>query len=164
MRRSRLMVPVVSAALLVLLPDVAMASTTYADRVVGIEYAATSTVGRFAGAAAGPLPGGWDARIVHGLLRAGQNVPITGGTFTLHTRSAISGVFTGGSVSSIDAPATCSKERFTVTGTMALNGGGSASVAVVLTHLRARLGTRCVTSGATVVGRMTLAPGFPVTA
>jgi hypothetical protein len=135
-----------------------MASTSYSDRVAGIEYAASATVGQFAGAATGSLPGRWDATIVHDLLRPGQTVPITGGTFTLHSRTIISGRFTGGTVSPINNPATCGNERFDVTGTMALNGGGSGNVRVVLTHLRAPIGRSCLTYGATVAGRLALTP------
>jgi hypothetical protein len=157
-RSLRWMSPLLLSALaaLLLIPGSAMASTTYNDRVAGIEYAATATVGQFTGAATGSLPGSWDATIVHAPLQTGQTVPITGGTFTLHSRATISGAFTQGAVSPITTPATCGIERFNVTGTMALNGGGSGSFTVVLTHLRAQIGGRCLTYGATVTGRLGL--------
>jgi hypothetical protein len=145
-------------AALLLHPGLALASTTYTDRAAGIEYAATSTMGQFAGIATGSLPGGWNASIAHAPLQPGQSVPITGGTFTLHSRPTISGAFTGGSVSPLDTPATCGNERFKVTGAMALHGGGSGSFSVVLTHLRTQVARGCVTYGATITGRLTLAP------
>jgi hypothetical protein len=150
-----------AGAALLLIPGSATAATTATtstDRVAGIEYAATSTVGQFAGAATGSLPGSWNATIVHTPLQSGRPVPITGGTFTLYSRHTISGTFTDGSVSPLNTPTACGNERFNVTGTMALNGGGSGSFTVVLTHRRTRIGTSCLTYGATVAGALALAP------
>jgi hypothetical protein len=151
--------PVVAAvAALLLLPAVAWASTPSTDRVAGIESAATSTVGRFAGAGRGPLPGSWNATIVHDPLEPGHTLSITGGTFTVYSRSTIRGTFTGGTISPITTAGTCGNERFNVTGTMALNAGGSGRFTVVLTHLRTQIRTACVTYGATVTGTLALAP------
>lgn len=147
-----------AAAALLFMPGVARASTTYTDRVAGIEFAATATVGQFAGAATGSLPASWRATIVHAPLDAARPVPITGGMLTLYGRQTISGTFTSGSVSPINSPDPCGNQRFNVTGTIALAGGGSGSFVVTLTHHRARIGTGCTTYGATVTGRLALAP------
>jgi hypothetical protein len=58
-------------------------------------------------------------------------------------------------VKPLDTPSTCRNERFDVTGTLKLRGGGSGSFAVVLTHLRAPNQSGCTTYGATVVGDLT---------
>ena len=159
MHSLRWILPVLSAvAALLFLPGLAIASTTSTDRVAGIEYAATSTIGQFAGVGTGPFPGSWNATLVHQPLRPGQTVAITGGAFTLYSRSTIGGSFTGGTVSPVTTPGPCGNERFNVTGTMALNGGGFGRFTVVLTHLRAQIHARCVTYGATVTGTLALAP------
>jgi hypothetical protein len=67
-----------ATAALLLLPNTATAAPSYADQVKGIEYSATSTVGKFSGTATGPLPGAWNAVVIHNQLQSGA-VPITGG-------------------------------------------------------------------------------------
>jgi hypothetical protein len=142
------------AALLVLAPAAAAASAVTAD-IRGLEYAATPTEGRFGGTADGAVAGGWLATVVHDPLRRAEAVPITGGSFILHSgRRVISGTFVSGSVTPLNTPSNCGNERFDVTGTLALRGGGRGSFAVVLTHLRTPSRSGCVGYGATVAGSL----------
>jgi len=129
----RWIAPVLAAlATLPLLPGSALAARTYTAQVKGIEYSATATVGKFAGTATGALPGTWRASVVHDPITAAPKAPIT--------------------------PTACANERFDVRGNLALDGGGTGQFTVVLTHRRTTVGARCVTYGATVAGRLTLAP------
>ena len=94
--------------------------------------------------------------LIHDQLNPDAAVPITGGTVTLHTRAPITGTFADGTVSPIDTPTTCADERFNVTGKLAFDNGRTGTFAVVLTHLRTRLRSGCVTFGAVVIGTLTL--------
>jgi hypothetical protein len=143
-------------AALILLPSTAIAAPGYTDQVKGIEYSATSTVGRFSGTATGPLPGAWNAVVVHDPLNPQAAVPITGGSVTLYSRRTLTGTFVNGTVSPINTPTTCVNERFNVTGTLAFNDGGTGTFSVVLTHLRTQLRSSCVTYGAAVAGTLTI--------
>ena len=71
-----------TAALLLLAPA-ADAAPAVTARIGGVEYAATSTQGRFGGAADGQVRGAWQATVVHDPLRSGKTAPITDGSFTL---------------------------------------------------------------------------------
>jgi hypothetical protein len=156
-RLLRVLVPVstVLAALLLLAP-VAVAAPAATASIRGLEYSATSTEGRFGGTARGQLRGVWTAVVVHDRLEGEEPVPINGGSFTLYTSERpISGTFVRGTVKPLDTPSTCRNERFDVTGTLKLRGGGSGSFAVVLTHLRAPNQSGCTTYCATVVGDLT---------
>jgi len=73
-------------AALLLLPSTAIAAPGYIDQVKGIEYSATSTVGKFSCTATGPLPGAWNANVFHKQLQPEVAVPITGGSVTLYSR------------------------------------------------------------------------------
>jgi hypothetical protein len=142
-------------AALLLSASPAAAAPTATIQVRGLEYAATLVEGRFGGAAQGPLPGAWRAVVRHDPLRQGEAVPVTGGSFTLYgARRVLDGTFTRGRVTPHDTPATCGDERFDVTGTLALQGGGRGAFAVVLTHLRVLGRSGCTTYGATVVGTL----------
>jgi hypothetical protein len=143
------------AALLVLAPAAAAAPAVTAD-IGGLEYAATDTEGKFGGAANGQVPGAWLATVVHDPLAA-EAVPITGGTFTLHsTQREISGTFVRGTVTPLDDLSTCGNQRFDVTGTLALSGGGRGSFTVVLTHLMVSNDSGCQIYGAVVAGSLTV--------
>ena len=79
-------------------PGSVAAAATYSDSVSGFEYAATSTQGRFAGAAPGALPGAWSATVDHTPL--GTAATITGGDVYLATYldgapTLVTGDFTG---------------------------------------------------------------------
>jgi hypothetical protein len=158
MHLQRLIVPVLAAlAVLVLVPGSALASRAYTVQVKGIEYSATTTVGKFAGAATGRLPGTWQARVVHEPITAARTVPISSGSFQLYSHRKITGRFVDGAVRRLNTPTTCVDERFDVRGNLALDGGGTGQFTVLLTHLRTTVGARCVTYAATVEGTLTLA-------
>jgi hypothetical protein len=158
-RPVRVIVPVLAALVAMLLvASAATAAPAPAAYVHGLEYAATSTEGRFGGAAKGRLPGAWIATVVHDQLRPGRAAPITGGSFTLYGgRGPTTGTFVDGNVTPLTTPAACLDERFNVAGTLALSGGGKGSFKVVLTHLRTPTRHGCKTYGATVAGTLTLA-------
>lgn len=154
--RAIVLVSTVLAAMLLLVPAAAAAPAATAS-VRGLEYSATSTEGRFGGTAKGQLPGVWTAVVVHDRLQDGVAVPINGGSFTLFTNPRpVTGTFVRGTVRPLDTASTCRNERFDVTGTLRLRGGGSGSFAVVLTHLRTPSRSGCTTYGATVVGELTV--------
>jgi hypothetical protein len=150
----------IAVAAMPLLPSTALAAPGTTDRVMGIEYSATATTGKFSGIAAGPLPGTWDATVIHDKLKPGT-VPITGGSITVYTREPITGTFVNGTISPINTPTTCVNERFNVTGTLAFEGDSTGTFTVVLTHLRTKLQSGCVTYGATVAGTLTVTSRFP---
>jgi hypothetical protein len=80
MRWHRWTVPVLAAAAALLTgPAAAIAATTSTDSISGLEYAATSAQGRFAGIASGALPGAWSVTVDHTPL---GTAAITGGDFT----------------------------------------------------------------------------------
>jgi len=158
-RLMRWIAPVLAAlATLPLLPGSALAARTYTAQVKGIEYSATATVGKFAGTATGALPGTWRASVVHDPITAAPKAPITGGSFQLYSHRPVTGRFVNGAVTRLNTPTACANERFDVRGNLALDGGGTGQFTVVLTHRRTTVGARCVTYGATVAGRLTLAP------
>ena len=145
MQTLRWIFPALAAfAALLLLPGAAIAAPGYTDQVKGIEYSATATVGKFSGTATGPLPGAWNAIVIHGSV-------------TLYSRRTLTGTFITGTVSPINTPTTCVNERFNVTGKLAFNDGGTTGTfSVVLTHFRAQLRSSCITYGAAVAGTLTI--------
>jgi hypothetical protein len=158
-RLLRVMVPVLAALLVLLLvPGSALASRAYTVQVHGIEYSATATVGKFAGAATGRSPGTWQARVVHKPISAAATAPITSGSFQLYSHTKITGHFVDGAVRRLNTSTSCADERFDVRGDLALDGGGTGQFTVLLTHLRTSVGARCVTYAATVGGTLTLTP------
>ena len=138
----------------------AAAATTYSDSVTGVEYAATSTEGRFAGTASGSLPGYWDAVVDHTQLS--PNAVITGGTFSLSTilngtATRIDGTFSSGTVTQTVAGAHCTNQQYAVQGVLAgVQGSGTGQLDVTLTHYRKRIFGHCVTYSAAVSGTVTL--------
>ena len=159
------MVPVVAAAALVISPAAAIAATTSADSVSGLEYAATSAQGRFVGIASGALPGAWSVTVDHTPL--GTSAAITGGDFHLATRldgtlTVISGHFTRGTVRQLSGFIGCASQRYAVTGVLGGVGPGSAgrgtgTFAATLTHYRTEIFGQCVTYSASVSGSLSLA-------
>jgi hypothetical protein len=145
-------------AVMVLLAAPAAAAPQATASVRGIEYAATATEGKFGGAAKGDVPGGWLATVTHDPLAPGETAPITDGVFRLYSHRTITGTFVGGSVAPLSTPDTCLNERFTVTGRLRLDDGGTGAFRVVLTHLRAATKDGCRTFGATVAGTVTVPP------
>ena len=158
-------VPIAAAAALVISPASAMAATS-SDSISGLEYAATSTQGRFVGIASGALPGAWSVTVDHTPL--GTSAVITGGDFHLATRrhgtlTAVTGDFTGGTVRQLSGFTGCVSRRYAVTGVLGGVGFGSAgrgtgTFAVTLTHYRTKIFGQCVTYSASVSGSLSLAP------
>ena len=149
-RFRRLSIAVSLSLALVSVPAMALgADATYA--VAGVEYAATDTVGSFAGvAAAADDYGTWQATIVHTSLSGGTAV-ITGGSFALDGRVRdLAGTFdTGGSIVQTGGFSGCGNQTYSVAGTLNL---GSAAFSAVLTHFRIWLWGHCITYAATVKG------------
>jgi hypothetical protein len=145
------------------------ASTTFAVR--GHEYAFTSTVGCFAGTAAGDAAesGAWTACVEHDPLGSSPTY-VTGGRFVMGTRSAtghydfVTGTFVdhGGTIETIDPGTDCTNQQYAVTGalqnvTTTTSTGGTGDFRVTLTHFRTRFFGRCIAYRATVVGTATFA-------
>ena len=124
------MVPVLAAAAALLTgPAAAIAATTSTDSISGLEYAATSAQGRFAGIASGALPGAWSVTVDHTPL--GTAAAITGGAFHLATRldgtlTVLTGDFTRGTVTQLSGFTGCAGQQYAVTGVLGDVGPGSA--------------------------------------
>ena len=111
-----------AAAALFISPASAIAATSSSDSISGYEYAATSTQGRFVGIASGALPGAWSVTVDHTPL--GTSAAITGGDFHLATRldgtlTAVTGDFTGGTVTQLPGFTGCVNQRYAVNGVLA---------------------------------------------
>ena len=156
-------VPIMAAAALFISPAAAMAATS-PDSVSGLEYAATSAQGRFAGIASGALPGAWSVTVDHTPLRT--SAAITGGDFHLATRldgtlTVVTGDFTAGTVRQLSGFTGCASQRYAVHGVLGDLGSGSAGrgtgiFAATLTHYRAKIFGQCVTYAASVSGSLSL--------
>jgi hypothetical protein len=158
-------VPIVAAAALFISPAAAIAATTSSDPISGLEYAATSTQGRFVGIASGALPGAWSVTVNHTPL--GTSAAITGGDFHLATRldgtlTVLTGDFTRGTVRQLSGFTGCASQRYAVHGVLGDVGPGSAgrgtgTFAATLTHYRTEIFGLCVTYSASVSGSLSLA-------
>ena len=160
-------VPALAAVAAVILgPGSVAAAATYPDSVSGYEYAATSTQGRFAGAAPGALPGVWSATVDHTPL--GTVATITGGDVYLATYqngvpTLVTGHFTGGTVRQLSGFTGCADQQYAVNGSVGEVGVGSAGTgtgtfAGTLTHHRTKIFGYCVIYSATITGSLTLTP------
>jgi len=161
------MIPALAALAAVIMgPGSVAAAATYPDSVSGYEYAATSTQGRFAGAAPGALPGVWSATVDHTPL--GTVATITGGDVYLATYrngvpTVVTGHFTGGTVRQLSGFTGCADQRYAVNGKVGDVGVGSAGTgtgtfAGTLTHHRTKIFGYCVIYSATITGSLTLTP------
>ena len=161
------MIPALAAVAAVIMgPGSVAAAATYPDSVRGYEYAATSTQGRFAGAAAGALPGAWSATVDHTPL--GTVATITGGDVYLATYldgvpTLIIGNFTGGTVRQLSGFTGCADQQYAVNDSVGDVGFGSAGTgsgafAGTLTHHRTKIFGDCVIYSATITGSLTLTP------
>ena len=161
------MIPALAVLAVVIMgPGSVAAAATYPDSVSGYEYAATSTQGRFAGAAPGALPGVWSATVDHTPL--GTVATITGGDVYLATYqngvpAVVTGHFTGGTVRQLPGFTGCSDQQYAVNGDVGDVGFGSAgtgsgSFAGTLTHHRTKIFGYCVIYSATITGSLTLTP------
>ena len=143
------------------------ASTTF--RIVGYEYAFTSTVGSFAGKGSGDANerAVWNTVVKHDRLGS-DPAYVNGGSLALTTRSAsgrldaIAGKLTyhGGTITTLSRGPDCTNQRYRVTATLQdvrtrTSTGGSGEFTVILTHYRKRLLGRCVAYKARVAGTAT---------
>jgi hypothetical protein len=135
--------------------------------VTGFEYAFTPDVGFFAGSAVGNAGdrGAWNVYVEHDRLGSPPPIYVNGGSLWMATRSPagtydwVSGTFVhhGGTITTIDAGANCTNQRYLVTGaldnvTTSTTAGGTGAFSVTLTHYRAVFFGRCITYSASVVG------------
>lgn len=155
-----------ATAMALAVPAAASASTTYTDTASGYEYYATSTEGRFAGSATGPLPGYWNAVVDHTPLS--PNATVTGGSVDLATTvngspAVVEGTVTpGGTVTRLNPGATgCVDQYYAVDlslGSVGVNspGSGTGGFGGTLIHHRDSVFGYCVTYSATISGTLTL--------
>ena len=104
----RIAAAVLVASLLVLLVPVTAGAATKTSRfsISGTEVSATSTTGRFVGAASGSALGTWYAEVVHVPLSGGDGTSVaiqSGGSFGMALAQAepayvVSGQFSGGTI------------------------------------------------------------------
>jgi hypothetical protein len=168
MRLLKAFIVVALATLALCAPASTLAAQTYNDTISGYEYFATSTDGKFAGSAAGALPGAWNADVQHTPLCVSctPTATITGGSFSLATTlntipALVTGVFSGGTVQVIDLGAGCTNQSFAVNGILGnvgpwYSGSGSGTFTATLTHYRVPIFGRCITYAASVAGTISL--------
>ena len=155
-----LLLAIITAVGITTVPAVALATSTVSYAVSGIEYAATPTVGWFAGGAVAPDDfGTWHAMVVHGPLptNRGGTASVTGGSFALDGQTRdLAGAIDGGTITLLTT-SSCRKQTYSVTGhlTLAPSGTGEAAFAMLLSHYRFRLFGRCITYAATIQGSVT---------
>jgi hypothetical protein len=165
MPRGLLVLPLTLAA--VALPAAASsAPVSTSFKIVGYEYAFTSTVGSFAGSGSGDAGGTayWNATVKHDPL---GSVPtyVNGGSFAMTVRGpgssidAVVGTFTrhGGKITTLDRGANCTNQKYLVADTLKAvstpsTSNGAGNFRVTLTHYRHRLLGRCVAYKARVSG------------
>ena len=163
-RASLLALAAFAATVLPAAGSAAPASTSF--RIVGYEYAFTSTVGSFAGTGAGTAgdTGAWNARVEHDPLGSSPTY-VNGGDFQMATTSPagsvdfVDGTFAyhGGTITMLKPGAYCTNQRYRVTGTLqdvstSTSAGGSGAFAVTLTHYRTLLFGHCIIYKARVAG------------
>jgi hypothetical protein len=159
MLRLRMLLAVCLLVPLGVLSPTAAAATSPGYAVSGIELAATSTQGTFAGSAQGSAGDHaiWKAVVQHQALSSGcwtSGCAISsGGSFSLLNGqlSTISGSFTGGSIKLIGQAPGCGLQQFDVTGNLTTSAGAGL-FHVTLTHYRVQLFGSCVSYFATVSG------------
>jgi hypothetical protein len=168
MRLLRAFIVVGLATLALCAPASTLAAQAYGDTISGYEYYATSTDGKFAGSAAGALPGAWNADVQHTPLCVSctPTATITGGSFSLATTlnsipALVTGVFSGGTVQVIDVGAGCTNQSFAVNGILGnvgpwYSGSGSGTFSATLTHYRRPIFGTCITYAASVTGTLLL--------
>jgi hypothetical protein len=135
-------------------------------KIVGYEYAFTSTVGSFAGTGAGDAGGTayWNAKVKHDRLGS-QPTYVNGGLFAMTVRGpgssvdAVVGTFShhGGKITTLDRGANCTNQKYLVADTLrgvltSTTSNGSGNFRVILTHYRHRLLGRCIAYKARVSG------------
>jgi len=159
-RRTCVVVAVTAAVVVFAAPALAQSPVTYS--LAGVETAATSTQGTFAGVAVSPDDfGTWRAVVVHQPLA--DTAEITGGTFVLDGQLRnLQGLILDGDI--VRVSGSCRRETFNVTGHVMLFSDGIPTgdfgdFEVTLTHYGRRVpGFGCVTFFATIEGLMTITP------
>jgi hypothetical protein len=163
----RIAAAVLVASLLVLLvPVTAVAATkTYRFSISGTEVSATSTTGRFVGAASGSALGTWYAEVVHVPLSGGDGAQVaiqSGGSFGMALDQAepayvVSGQFSRGTITTISSGTNCKNQVYEVDGDLRnVSVTGTGHFAAKLTHHRRSVLGRCWLYAATVSGTVTL--------
>jgi hypothetical protein len=150
------------ASLLVLVPATTAAATkTYRFTISGTEVSATSTTGRFVGAASGSALGTWHAEVIHDPLGASADIR-PGGSFGMALHQAepaylVSGQFSGGTITVTNPGRNCTNQVYTVNGSLRnVSVTGTGHVLATLTHHRRSVLGRCWLYAATVSGTVTL--------
>ena len=162
----RIAAAVLVASLLALVPATAEAATkTYRFSISGTEVSATSTTGRFVGAASGSAVGTWYAEVNHFPLAGGigKSVAIqSGGSFGMALAQAepayvVSGQFSRGTITTISSGTNCKNQVYKVDGDLKnVSVTGTGHFAATLTHHRRSVLGRCWLYAATVSGAVTL--------
>jgi hypothetical protein len=160
-------VAILLVSLVVLVPATAVAKTkTYRFTISGTEVSATSTTGRFVGAASGSALGTWYAEVNHDPLGGGVGARVairSGGSFGMALAQAdpayvVSGQFSGGTITVKDPGAGCTNQVYAVDGSLRnVSVTGSGHFVATLTHHRRSVLGRCWLYAATVAGTVTLA-------
>jgi hypothetical protein len=163
----RITAAVLVASLVVLVPATAGAATkTYRFSIWGTEVSATSTTGRFVGAASGSALGTWYAEVVHVPLGGGVGTRVaiqSGGSFGMALAHAdpayvVSGQFSGGTITVKDPGAHCTDQVYRLDGSLRnVSVAGTGHFVATLTHHRRLVLGRCWLYAATVGGTVTLA-------
>jgi hypothetical protein len=159
-------VAILLVSLVVLVPATAGAETkTYSFSISGTEVSATSTTGRFVGAASGSALGTWYAEVNHVPLSGGVGTSVaiqSGGSFGMALAQAepayvVSGQFSGGTITTINSSTTCTNQVYAVDGDLKnVSVTGTGQFAATLTHHRRSVLGRCWLYAATVSGTVTL--------
>jgi hypothetical protein len=157
---------VLLVSLVVLVPATAVAATkTYRFSISGTEVSATSTTGRFVGAASGSALGTWYAEVVHDPLGGGVGAHVairSGGSFGMALAQAepayvVSGQFSSGTITVEDAGRNCTNQVYAVDGALRnVSVTGTGHFVAMLTHHRRSVLGRCWLYAATVSGTVTL--------
>jgi hypothetical protein len=159
-------VAILLASLVALVPATAVAETkTYRFSISGTEVSATSTTGRFVGAASGSALGTWYAEVNHEPLGGGVGARVairSGGSFGMALDQAepayvVSGSFSGGTIKVEDSGLNCTNQVYTVDGALRnVSVTGTGHFVATLTHHRRSVLGRCWLYAATVGGTVTL--------
>jgi hypothetical protein len=160
---------VVAALVLATAASATPASTSF--KIVGYEYAFTSTVGSFAGRGVGDAgdSGFWNALVQHDRLGS-TTAYVNGGSFAITVKTAGGGVdavvgtfaHRGGTITTLRRGTNCTNQEYRVSAKLQdvqtpTTSAGSGTLAVTLTHYRVRLFGRCVAIKARVAGSVSFA-------
>ena len=139
-------------------------------KIVGYEYAFTSTAGSFAGRGSGNAgqTAVWNAYVEHDRLGSNPTY-VDGGSFAMATTTPsgaldfVRGTFAyhGGTITTLNAGANCTNQQYRVSDGLenvrtSTTSGGSGSFAVTLTHYRYSLFGHCLIYKARVSGALSV--------